>query len=300
MNIKVVRIVVPIVVVLSIALGLTAVGISNYLSKHKGVVEAGGYIEAVEVDIKPLVSGRLLSLNVEEGDRVLSGDIIAVIDGAALDASWEAAEAQRRAAVDAVSAARTAYGQAQRDVTRLESLSVDAAVSKATLDQARTRRDLALAELNAVKSTLVAASANVAIVEAQRKEIKIYAPQDGTVISKNFEVGEVVSPAAPLVTIAELDELEVDVYVPETYIGLINQGDTVEVEVDSYPERKFPGKIKSIASKAEFTPRNIQSKEERVNLVFKVLVVVPNPEGKLKPGIPCDVTFPDARKEDMK
>ncbi len=299
MNMKIVRTVVFILAGL-IIIGLIVIGSTNRYYKNRGPVEAGGYLEAVEVDVKPLVSGRLLTLNVEEGDRVLSGDLIAIIDGAVLDASWEAAEAQRRAAADAVSAARTAYGQAQRDVARLEGLSADTAVSRATLDQTRTRRDLALAELNAAKNALAAASANVATVDAQRKEIKIYAPQDGTVISKNFEAGEVVSPIAPLVTIAELDELEIDVYVPETYIGLINRGDKAEVEVDSYPDKKFPGKIKSVAPKAEFTPRNIQSKEERVNLVFKVLVVVPNPEGKLKPGIPCDVTFPDARKEDMK
>jgi len=295
---KIVRTVVFILAGL-IIIGLVAIGFTNRYYKNRGPVEGGGYLEAVEVDVKPLVAGRLLTLNVEEGDRVLSGDLIAVVDGAVLDASWEAAEAQRRAAVDAVSAARTAYGQAQRDVARLESLSGDAVVSKATLDQARTRRDLMLAELNAAKSTLAAASANVATVNAQRKEIKIYAPSDGTVLSKNFEVGEVVSSAAPLVTIAELDELEIDVFVPETYIGLVARGDKAEVEVDSYPGRKFPGEIKSIAPKAEFTPRNVQSKEERVNLVFKVLVVVPNPEGKLKPGVPCDVTFPDARKEDM-
>ncbi|MCP4229411.1 MAG: efflux RND transporter periplasmic adaptor subunit [bacterium] len=300
MNIKTIRTIVPVAVIVIIVVGLVAIGFTNHYLKNRGPVEAGGYLEAVEVDVKPLVSGRLLSLNVEEGDRVLSGDLLAIVDGAALDASWEAAEAQRRVAVDAVSAARTGYGQAQRDVARLESLSVDTAVSRATLDQARTRRDLALAELNAAKSTLAAASANVATVEAQRKEIKIFAPRDGTVISKNFEVGEVVSPAAPLVTVAELDELEVDVYVPEAYIGLIDRGDKADIEVDSYPGKKFPGKIKSIAAKAEFTPRNVQSKEERVNLVFKVLVVVPNADGKLKPGIPCDVTFPDARKEDMK
>lgn len=300
MNIKLVRTIVPIVIIALIIIGLIAIGLRNHYVKNHGPVEAGGYLEAVEVDIKPLVSGRLLSLNVDEGERVVSGDLIAIVDGAALDASWEAAEAQRRAAIDAVSAARTAYGQTERDVARLEALTEDAAVSRSTLDKARTKRDLALAELRAAESTLKVAAANVAVVEAQRKEIKIYAPQDGTVLSKNFEVGEVVSPSAPLITLAELGELEVDVYVPETYIGLINQGDDAEVGVDAYPGKKFMGEIKSIAPEAEFTPRNVQSKEERVNLVFKVKVVVPNPEGKLKPGLPCDVIFPDARKEDMK
>jgi multidrug resistance efflux pump len=93
-----------------------------------------------------------------------------------------------------------------------------------------------------------------------------------------------------MLTIANLDEVTLVIYIPETRLGQVQVGQKVEVEVDSFPDRVFMGEIVNIAGEAEFTPRNVQTKEERVNLVFAVKVSIPNPDHALKPGMPADAT----------
>jgi HlyD family secretion protein len=135
------------------------------------------------------------------------------------------------------------------------------------------------------------AKAAKAQLGARRKEIEIVAPLSGTVLSRNLEPGEVLSPGVSLMTLADLSTLEVYVYVPESNVGAVNVGDAVEVAVDSFPGETFAGKVKAVSSRTEFTPRNVESKEDRVTLVFKVTVTVPNRDGRLKPGMPADAAF---------
>ena len=103
--------------------------------------------------------------------------------------------------------------------------------------------------------------------------------------------GEAATAGGPLLTIANLDSVTLDVYIPETQIGHLQVGQEVKVMVDSYPARVFTGQLARIADEAEFTPRNVQTQEERVNLVFAVTVRIPNPSHTLKPGMPADATF---------
>jgi HlyD family secretion protein len=94
-----------------------------------------------------------------------------------------------------------------------------------------------------------------------------------------------------MLTLGDLDEVTLTVYVPEDQLGQVNIGQDVEVQVDSYPDRLFMGTVVAIADEAEFTPRNVQTKEERVNMVFAVDVRIPNPDHELKPGVPADATI---------
>ena len=114
------------------------------------------------------------------------------------------------------------------------------------------------------------------------------APFTGVVLVRQAELGEVVSPGTPIVTLADLDHLWVRVYVPETDLGKVHWGQAVDVRTDTYPDRIYHGRISFIASDAEFTPKSVQTEKERVTLVYRVKVDVENPNHELKPGMPAD------------
>ena len=169
----------------------------------------------------------------------------------------------------------------------LAKASVEAA--RARLDELQagtTEQDLALAEAQVHQ-----AEAAVGLVDAQADQLTLIAPMDGVVGTRSAQVGETATAGKPLLTIANLDEVTLVLYIPENRIGQVQIGQEVEVQVDSFPERVFVGRVKSIAGEAEFTPRNVQTKEERVNLVFAVDVSIANPERALKPGMPADATI---------
>jgi HlyD family secretion protein len=131
----------------------------------------------------------------------------------------------------------------------------------------------------------------VRLVDAQIAQLTLTAPMDGIVTSRSAQVGETATAGAPLLTIANLDEVTLVIYVPENRVGHVRLGQEVEVQVDSFPAQVFVGHVMNIAGEAEFTPRNVQTQEERVNLVFAVKVSIPNADQKLKPGMPADATI---------
>ena len=117
---------------------------------------------------------------------------------------------------------------------------------------------------------------------------EIHAPLDGVVLTKNVESGEVVNPGTPVVSIANIDALWMNIYIPETQTGLVKLGQTVRVHVDSFPGETFNGKISFVSSESEFTPKTIQTQEERIKLVYRVKVSLENTGQRLKPGMPAD------------
>jgi multidrug resistance efflux pump len=135
------------------------------------------------------------------------------------------------------------------------------------------------------------AEAAVAMVDAELAQLTLTAPMDGLVGTRSANVGETATSGKPLLTIVNLDKVTLVLYIPENRIGQVQIGQEVQVTVDSFPERVFLGSVKSIAGEAEFTPRNVQTKEERVNLVFAVDVSIPNPDRALKPGMPADAAI---------
>jgi HlyD family secretion protein len=135
------------------------------------------------------------------------------------------------------------------------------------------------------------AEAAVHLVDAQTAQFTLTAPLSGIVTSRSAQAGETATAGAPLLTIANLDEVTLVIYIPENRVGQIGVGQEAQVQVNSFPEQVFVGHVASIAGKAEFTPRNVQTQEERVNLVFAVKVSIPNPDHKLKLGMPAGATI---------
>ncbi|OQY18665.1 MAG: hypothetical protein B6I34_10425 [Anaerolineaceae bacterium 4572_32.1] len=156
------------------------------------------------------------------------------------------------------------------------------------LEAGPTEEEIAVAE-----AQVRAAEAGVGVIDVQIDQLTLTAPMDGVVTSRSSQAGETAAAGAPLLTIANLDEVTLVIYIPETRIGQVQVGQKVEVQVDSFPERVFTGEVANIAGEAEFTPRNVQTQEERVNLVFAVKVRIPNNDSALKPGMPADATILD-------
>ena len=163
------------------------------------------------------------------------------------------------------------------------------AATQAALDELEagpTGEEIAVAEAQVRQ-----AEAAVHLIDAQIAQLTLTAPMDGIVTSRSGHTGETAMAGASLLTIANLDEVTLVIYIPENRIGQVRLGQEVGVQVDSFPERVFVGHVASIAGEAEFTPRNVQTQEERVNLVFAVKVRIPNPDQVLKPGMPADATI---------
>jgi HlyD family secretion protein len=181
--------------------------------------------------------------------------------------------------------------QAQADAAGSQ---YEVAVANVALAQAQ----VAGLEMGATPQQIAAAEAQVEVARAavetlrvQTDKYTLVAPISGLVLERPVQVGEVAMPGAPQMTLGDLDNLTLTVYVPEDQLGQVELGQPVSVTVDAYPDRVFMGTVKFIASQAEFTPKNVQTKEERVSMVFAVKVRLPNPDHALKPGMPADAVL---------
>jgi len=201
-----------------------------------------------------------------DGARAALNDLYAMKnEPQELSAQVDAAEAQFRAAEAAVHMA-----QARLDGLRAGATAQDISAAEARVEQARA----ALDKLRVLQDKLA-----------------IVAPVGGLVLERSIHRGELAAPGATLLTLGDLDEVTLTVYVPENRLGHVQIGQEVQVRVDSFPERAFAGRVVAIAQEAEFTPRNVQTQEERVNMVFAVDVEIPNPDHVLKPGLPADAVI---------
>jgi HlyD family secretion protein len=291
-------------------------------------VDASGTVEATTADLGFMVAGRIAEVSVREGDRVRGGQVLARLDAAVLEARVEAATAQLAAAratlaeLDAgsrteevaqgraaVRAAERRLEDAVRDLARSRRLFDGGAISRESLDRAETAHALAEAALDqareqlrvletgprperiaAQRATVEAAVAAVRQAEAALGYATIRAPFDGQVTIRHREPGEAVQPGAPVLTVMDPDDRWVRIYVPETRMGAIGIGQTAAILSDTYRGREYAGRVVFVASEAEFTPRNVQTREERVKLVYAVRVqVLDDPAFELKPGMPADV-----------
>ncbi len=172
----------------------------------------------------------------------------------------------------------------QYDLAQAQVAAAQAALDE--LEAGPTEEEIAMAEAQVRQ-----AEAAVRLIDAQISKLTLTAPMDGIVTSRGAQTGETAMAGASLLTIANLDQVTLVIYVPENRVGQVQLGQEVEVRVDSFPERAFVGHVANIAGEAEFTPRNVQTQEERVNLVFAVKVRLPNPDHALKPGMPADATI---------
>jgi HlyD family secretion protein len=177
------------------------------------------------------------------------------------------------------------------------------AVAEALLNQAdasliiaEAARDALLAgaseaNIDSATAATVIAESEVARLEAVIERQKLIAPKEAVVLDVFLLPGEFALPGQAILSMADIREVDVTVYVPEFDLNWVNLGDIVDVKFDAYPDRRYAGVVIYISNRAEFTPRNIQTPEERVILVYPVTVRIANPEGDLKPGLSIDVIF---------
>jgi HlyD family secretion protein len=317
-------IVIPVVALAAIAIVLR---VTVFRSDAAGV-SASGTVEATEARLGFQVAGRIEAVRVQEGDRVAAGDTLAVLDRAELRARHAQATASLAAArallaeltagsrseerVQAQEAARAATDRltdAERDLVRVQRLFDAGALSQEQFDKARLQVDvlrsqqqqaeqqLRLVEtgprterLTAQRAVVAQAEAAVRQVDATLTHAVIVAPFPGVVTVRDREPGETVAPGAPVLTVMNLDDRWVRIFIPETEVGAVQIGQEAAITADTYRDRVYGGRVAFIASQAEFTPRNVQTQEERVKLVYAVKVrVVQDSTYDLKPGLPADV-----------
>jgi HlyD family secretion protein len=290
--------------------------------------QAVGMLEASVYSLGSNAGGIVQSYPQEEGAAVQAGQVVAVLDDRLQQAAFEAAFARLEAAqatmdlieagprsVDmavlqamddqaqaAVDAAEFALEQADdlpaSDLKDRQVAQAEAALeaAQAGLDAAQAAIDAAedgasQSERDAAQAGLEAAEQAVTMAETALASQEIKAPVNGIVLEHQALPGEWVSPGSTVVRVADLATLEITVYLPVTDMGWVSLDDTVQVVADAYPDRVFTGRVVFIADQAEFTPRNVQTPEERTILVFAVRVEVDNKHNLLKPGLWAEVTF---------
>jgi len=246
-----------------------------YLNRDK--LFASGTIEATEIEVASKVQGRVESFSVDEGDVVKKGDIIASLESSELSASLDQAKAIELTA-------KVKLDNSKKNYDRATKLKKKRMISDQEFDTMKSAYDGA----NSDYSRAVAARR---LAEIALNEATIRAPISGTILTKVADTGDLMAPFATVVTMADLSVLDLMLYVPETKFGRVMLKDYVYINVDSYPGETFTGRVSNISNKAEFTPKNIQTKEERTTQVFGIKVKIPNADDKLKPGMPADAVI---------
>jgi HlyD family secretion protein len=245
---------------------------------NKDALILSGNVEVTEVNSGFKIPGRVQALYTDEGRMVNKGDKIAILDSAEL----ESVVTQNRASVRNSEAQ---FEKAQNDLERYTQLFRDGVISPQQMDSAKTAYDVSVSQLQMSQASLKTS-------EVRLRDSVIYATLNGIVLRKNVEEGETVAAGTSIFTIGDLENPWIKVYVKEDKLGLVKLGQTAQVTTDSYPGKIYEGAVTYISSEAEFTPKNVQTREERVKLVFGVKVSVKNVNNELKPGMPADVKIP--------
>ena len=215
---------------------------------------------------------------VDEGDRVVQGQLLARLHTDRLQASLARVKAEVVAAKAEAHAAELSYA-------RIKALLKDNLASPKDADEAEARSRAAAAHVDASKAAVVE------MTEAL-KDTDLYAPFDGVVRERIVEVGDFVTPQSPAITLASLTPLWIRTYLPETELGRIKPGAVAQITTDSYPGKVYHGWVGSISPTAEFTPKNIETPELRTRLVYQARVFVCNPQFELRLGMPATVSIP--------
>lgn len=210
-----------------------------------------------------------------------------------LAAALEAAQAMLSKAEDDL--AKLKEGPNPLDVAILEArlAAIDAMPKQAEagLQAARVGVETAQARLEAAQAGVSQAQAELNLLDLQILKLSVASPVDGVILTRMANLGEIVQAGSPVFTLGKLSELEITVYLPEFRYGEVNLGQVASVSVDSFPGQTFSATVVAIADQAEYTPRNVQTVEGRRNTVFAIKLFIQNPDGKLKPGMPADVSF---------
>ncbi len=298
-------------------------------TNEKNTIEASGNIETTDVVISSRVNGDVNSILKDEGSKVNAGDTIMIIDHEILDYQLDQAEASVKAAkaqlellkigarkediqqgADALKQANINLNLAEQNKDRMTKLYQTNSVTKKQFDDAAAAYDLAKSQVNAANENLKKlknyarpeeikqAEANVqkavAAVDLLKKNIRdcyVTSPINGFIVNKYVEVGETATMLTSLFEVSDLNPVKLEIYVSEEELGKVKLGQKADVTTDTYKNKKYEGSVIYISPEAEFTPKNIQTKDERTKLVFKVKIQVNNPKFELKAGMPADAVI---------
>jgi HlyD family secretion protein len=278
-------------------------------------ISATGTIEATEITLSAQSGGQVKRIIADEGQLVRADDTLLIID----DTDWryqldqvhggyEMAEAQYRLALkgtreEDIVQAEASYKNAEADLKRMEELYRAKSVSEKQLDDAKTRftvnqqmwekvkRGLRQEEIDAARARRDQAKGSLSSLQKKVNDCKVVAPTAGTITKRFVEQGELAGMGTALYRISDLSLMDITIYVTEADLPKVQLNQKAVVTVDAFPNKDYEGKVVFISSTAEFTPKNIQTKDERTKLVFSVKVKVPNPDGTLKAGVPADVVL---------
>jgi HlyD family secretion protein len=296
-------------------------------SKQTGPgIRVSGTIEATTVELSFKAPGRVVQRFVDEGDRVTAGQVIARLESddlarevaarraerdaqmavlAELEAGYRKEDiAQAQAALDRVRAEET---RLRDDFSRQKNLYEREVIPRQAFDASRAAFDAAQAAAREAEQRLklLRAGPRPETIDQARAKVKateqvlalaetrlgytiLTAPQAGSVLAKNTEPGEHVAPGTPIVTIANLENVWVRAYISETDLGRVKLGQKAEVTSDTWKGKTYPGRVTYISPEAEFTPKTVQTEKERVKLVYRIKITLPNLQQELKPGMPVD------------
>ncbi|HZV11881.1 MAG TPA: efflux RND transporter periplasmic adaptor subunit [Candidatus Kapabacteria bacterium] len=296
---------------------------------NNGALSASGTIETTEVNIAPKSPGQLIALRVDEGSIVHAGDTIGVIDTTNYVINYQsavAAEAQAEAqllllehgsrhedieqAAAQVEQAKATDQNAQTNYKRIKDLFAVNAATQKQLDDAQTQLATSEADYQAIQKVfeklktgsraedIDAAKARYDQTKAQADyglqqlhDCVVTSLVSGTVTHKVANQGEMVGANSTIVTVSVLDPVKLTIYVSDKDLGKVRIGQKADVTIDTYKDKKFQGNVIYVSPDAEFTPKDVQTQEDREKLVFAVKILVPNPDGALKPGMPADAVL---------
>lgn len=290
-------------------------------------LELSGTIETTNVVISSKVAGEISSINVKEGDSIEIGDTLLIIDHENYEIQKAQAEAalmgakasyqllKNGARKEDISSAKEMYSQAkanfelsESDFTRFKNLYDQKVITKKQFEEISTRYEISKSQLNQAEQNLkkienFARPEEINAAQARENQAKasydlinklisdcfVVSPISGIVTEKYVEKGETAVPQTSLLQISNLSKVEIYVYVAEANLGKIKLGEKAEIKIDTFSEKVYDGKVTYISSEAEFTPKTIQTKDERTKLVFAIKVEAENKDFELKSGLPADV-----------
>ncbi|MCB9249906.1 MAG: efflux RND transporter periplasmic adaptor subunit [Ignavibacteriales bacterium] len=289
-------------------------------------IKATGNIEATFVTLSSKVAGEVLEINFPEGSLVNAGDTILRIDDETLklqlmqaSAARQSAEAQlellkigsRREdiaqAQSMFTQAEIGLAQAEKDKERMQNLLATNAITKKQFEDVNSKYEVVKSQFNAAKENLTKIKniarpedlrkaeaglnqtiANEKLIQKSINDCYVKSPINGFVVEHFYEKGETVSPMASLIKVADLSKVDLDIYINEVELPKVQLNQEVNVTVDAFDDKIFNGKVIYISPESEFTPKNIQTPDERTKLVYKVKVEIDNPDFQLKSGMPAD------------
>lgn len=266
---------------------------SSCQPRNEGV---SGTIEVDEVHVGPRTAGRVERIFAQEGDRLKAGQTIVQLEAYEMRARRDLAAAQIDTAMRDAESQAAQLEFLREDARRQQELLRRKVVSPTDAEKAASAARAQEKIVDADRMRVVQARAQLADIDAQLAEMEVKAPSDSILEVLTVKVGDVLPANREVATLLLPLHLWVRVYVPEPWLGLIKVGDEVRVRVDSFPNVDFPGTVEQINRQAEFTPRNVQTVEDRIRQVFGVKIRLPSNDERLRAGMAADAVFPNVHK----